>query len=105
MLELVVVIIIIGIISAIAIPKFQDLIIATERAATKATASELSAAASVAYTKYKIDKTPMPTSCADFGKYPYVENNLSSSYTISGTVPDCSITGPTGENMKFFVPN
>ncbi len=105
MLELVIAVLLIGILAAVAVPRFQELTIAAQNAGLKATASELSVAASVAFTKFKVDGTPMPTLCSDYGRAPYIENVVSSVYTITGNVPNCELTGPTGASVTFFVPN
>lgn len=53
LIELIIVIVIIGILAAVAIPKFQDLTTAANRSATKGLAAELGAATAINYAKVK----------------------------------------------------
>lgn len=115
LIELIIVIVIIGILAAVAIPKFQDLTTSAQRASTKAIASELGAAASIAYAKSKVDGTAMPSTCAGYNTTVYLQaaipavaasDTTTSGYIIGGTFPDCTVahTSEPTVTMPFKVP-
>lgn len=91
LIELIIVIVIIGILAAIAIPKFQDLTDSAEKAAIKGVAAELGGAAAIAYAKVKADGTGTLPTCATINTTAYMSAVITG-YTIGGTDPACTVT-------------
>lgn len=107
LIELIVVIVIIGILAAVAVPKFQDLTSSAQTATNKGLAAELGAAASVAYAKSKIGTGTMPTTCAGINDAAYMQKLVdTTAYTIAGTFPNCTIrdSGSKGDAASFVIP-
>jgi len=105
LIELIVVIVIIGILAAIAIPKFTALSDAAQASTTKAMASEMGAAAAMAYAKSKVDGTAPPTGdCGVFNSTTYLQAVLPTNYSVSGTIPSCTVSGPSSTSATFTVP-
>ena len=110
LIELIVVIVIIGILAAVAIPQFTTLTTAAQDSATKAVASELGTAAAIAFAKYKVDNTAMPTNCQGFGAL-LQGGAMPANYTITSTavstsaITTCTVNGPSGTSGTFIVPN
>ncbi len=91
LIELIIVIVIIGILAAIAIPKFQDLTASAEQAAVKGVAAELAGAAAIAYAKNKTDGAPALPTCATINSATYM-SAVVTGYTVGGTDPNCTVT-------------
>jgi prepilin-type N-terminal cleavage/methylation domain-containing protein len=111
LIELIIVIVIIGILAAIAIPKFADLSASARTSALKATASELSASAALAYAKKQAGTiTTLPTSCADYGTSTYMAPPVDTTqYSFSGdpTADTCAVypaTASSAAAVPFTVP-
>ncbi len=109
LIELIIVIVIIGILAAVAIPKFQDLTTSAQNATTKGMAAELGAAAAIAYAKAKANNTSVITDCTAFGGTDYIQGGLSADYTIAtGTISannnTCTLNGPSGTTATFTAP-
>jgi MSHA pilin protein MshA len=94
LIELIVVIVIIGILAAVAIPKFQDLTTAAQQSTVNALAAEMGTAGALAYAKNKVDNTAMPADCAALNGTTYMTTPIDTSkYTIGGTIAGgCTIT-------------
>lgn len=99
LIELVVVIVILGILAATAIPKFVDLSDDAAKAAVDGVAGAVSSAASINYAARKISTAkglPVGTCAAALG---LVDGVDTSKYTIAGTVTtdgivsNCTVTG------------
>ena len=109
LIELIVVIVIIGILAAIAIPKFQDLTASAQQSATKAMAAELTAAAAIGFAKSKVDTSiTAPADCE--GAATFLQGGLAgvtaSGYTIETAAdgfPNCTVKGSTGTAENFYV--
>lgn len=107
LIELIIVIIIIGILAAVAIPKYLDLSAQARESAVKAQAANLAAAAAINFASKKTGGDgEYPTDCAD------VETLLSATmddkYTITGTGTGygvtCTLTHSDGGTADFTVP-
>lgn len=87
LIELIVVIVIIGILAAVAIPKFQDLTTSAQQSTVNALAAEMGTAGALAYAKNKIDGTAMPTTCALLNGTTYMTTPIDTAkYTIGGSI-------------------
>src|SRR5436190_5041322 len=108
LIELVIVIAIIGILAAVAIPKFINLSTNAQSAATTAIAGALSAANSSNYAARKVNVAlgvPI-TNCADVANA--LQGGLPTGYTITSaavavdiTSAACSLTGPNSTTATF----
>jgi MSHA pilin protein MshA len=101
LIELIVVIVIIGILAAIAIPKFQDLTTDARNNTIKAIAGSLSSGYALAYAKNQISTSfTMPTSCANLATTAFMGSAIDTTtypVTDSGTWPTgCTVSGPSG---------
>lgn len=114
LIELIIVIVIIGILAAVAIPKFANLTGKAEANAAKAIAGELSSAAAIAYAKKKLDPTATyPSTCAGINTATYLQAPLpaqgasdatGTGYTFGGEFPNCTVTTPGGASGSFVIP-
>jgi prepilin-type N-terminal cleavage/methylation domain-containing protein len=95
LIELVMVIVLIGVLAAIAIPKFVDLSADAKQAAVDGVAGALSSAASVNYAARKVNAAngPAVDNCDDVGAL--LQGGLPSGYSIaaSGVANDATNTG------------
>jgi len=97
LIELIIVIVIIGILAAIAIPKFQDLTTAANRSATKGLAGELAAAAAINYANAKANTasgTYSAPDCSAAGMGPLMSSGtIPANYSFTpGSNGACTIT-------------
>lgn len=107
LIELVIVIAIIGILAAVAIPKFIDLSSTAQTATTTAVASALAAANSSNYASRKLSASlgVSVTNCTDVANA--LQGGLPTGYTItSGSVSadatvTCTLTGPNSTSATF----
>ena len=104
LIELIVVIVILGILAAIAVPKYIDLESGAKKAAVASTAGALSAASAINYAAYKADPTATTTfenveSCGDvatklmntFDTNKYTIKNSSTSFSGTPLVNPCEV--------------
>jgi len=90
LIELVMVIVILGILAASAIPSFYDLSGNAEQAAVDGMAGALGSASAINYAVQSMGAGGVAvTSCADLAGA--LEGGLDSDYTITGTIPDCAV--------------
>lgn len=105
LIELIAVIVILGIIAAVAVPRFVDLSTAAESAALNGVASSLTSAGSLNYAASVAGSAGLDdsleadevASCADVAGL--LDGGLPSGYTVataSTGFPDCEVTGPGG---------
>lgn len=91
LIELVVVIVIIGILAAIALPKFTNLATSANAASLKAIASNLSSAQAADYAVKKNAGTGTILGCTT-SLNTLLSPALPVAYVVSGTAPDCTLT-------------
>lgn len=96
LIELVVVIVILGILAAVALPKFVDLTGDAEKAAAAGVAGALASATSINYGAKKVNNAAAATLnqanvCTNAILAPLLQGGLPTGYTIGGT-GDCSAT-------------
>jgi len=113
LIELVMVIVLIGVLAAVAIPKFVDLGSDARAAAAAGVAGGLSSAAAVNYAARKVDPNKAGTApvngCEDVG--PLLQGDLPDGYTITPSTTaiaadatvTCTVTGPSGSSASFVV--
>jgi MSHA pilin protein MshA len=99
LIELIVVIVILGILAATALPKFIDLSTDAKRAALQAVAGALSSAGTINYgarmlgassTSYASGMTTSAAACSSLG--PIMDGGvIPAGYTFAGTVPNCNV--------------
>ncbi len=107
LIELVIVIAIIGILSAVAIPRFINLADNAQVAATTAIAGALSAANSTNYGARRLSSSfgVAVTNCTDLANA--LQGGLPSGYTITSgaaaadTTVTCTLTGPSSTTATF----
>ena len=108
LIELIIVIVIIGILAAIAIPKYQDLTATAQTNATKAIAGELAAAAAITYAASKSGAASAPVyggTCAEVTGF-IAGGALPNGYSVvagSGT-GNCVVNGPSSTTANFSIP-
>lgn len=101
LIELIMVIVILGILAATALPKFVDLSSDAKSAALKGVAGALSSAGSVNYagraisSVYGTQVTTGADTCAAVATA-ILEGGVPSGYTVTGTPPDCLVTQDDG---------
>lgn len=107
LVELVIVIIILGILAAVAVPKFIDLSSDAKTAATSSVAAALSAANSINYIARKANATKgvAISNCTDLSTA--LQGGLPTGYTIGSlaaavdTTVSCTLTGPSSTTATF----
>lgn len=108
LIELIIVIVIIGILAAIALPKFLDLTSSAQSNTNKTLGAELSAAASIAYADYKVNgasSTNYQGACSSTELGNYVSGGFPSGYTVAGSNQACTLTHTaTGAIVNFNIP-
>jgi MSHA pilin protein MshA len=104
LIELIIVIVIIGILAAIAIPKFQDLTASAQDSANKASAAQLSSGAAIAYaaTKAGVTGATYDPTCSTIANYSQ-GFTLPTGYSLTGTAPNCTLGNGT-KSYPFTVP-
>lgn len=107
LIELIIVIVIIGILAAIAIPKYQDLTATAQANATKAIAGEMAAAAAITYAASKSGAASAPTytsTCSDTVIGGYLTGGMPTGYSVAGSAASCVVTGPSSTTATFSMP-
>ena len=107
LVELVIVVIILGILAAISVPKFIDLASDAKSAATTSIAASLTSANAINYISRKVSiSNGVPVSnCTSIANA--LQNGLSSGYTITSlavstdVTSSCTLTGPSSTTAIF----
>jgi prepilin-type N-terminal cleavage/methylation domain-containing protein len=112
LIELVMVIVILGVLAAVAIPKFVDLKADAVQAATQGVAGALSSASAINYAARSVStaKGAAVTNCTDVGSTTIMQGGLPTGYTItaavvaSGASVNCTVTnaGPPSATATFM---
>lgn len=107
LIELIIVIVIIGILAAIAIPRFQDLTTTAQTNANKAVAGELAAAGAIAYAKNKADGASTPlANCGTINSSTYLAAALTDYTVVEGSGTTCTLKHiASGTTQSFTLPN
>jgi prepilin-type N-terminal cleavage/methylation domain-containing protein len=104
LIELVMVIVILGILAAVAVPKFVDLTADADQAAVKGVAGALSSAAATNYAARKANSTNGSTvsNCTDVGALvnPAVSAITSAAVSANAAVT-CTVTGGSSKTATF----
>jgi prepilin-type N-terminal cleavage/methylation domain-containing protein len=109
LIELVIVIVILGLLAAVAIPKFIDLSTDAKQAATNGVAGGLSSASGINYAARKANaaKGSAVANCTDGGTL--LQGGLPTNYTITAatvtvdTTVTCVLTGPGATTANFTI--
>ncbi|MDP1656887.1 MAG: type II secretion system protein [Rubrivivax sp.] len=107
LIELVMVIVILGILAAVAIPRFVDLRGDAQVASVQGVAGALSSAAAINYAARSAGNAAGlgVTNCTDVG--PLLQGGLPANYTIASVTvsttgtASCTLTGPNGNTATF----
>ena len=109
LIELVMVIVILGILAAVALPKFVDLMGDAQAAATLGVAGALASASAINYASRSISSTKAGTAavstCTDASAL--LQGGLPAGYTVSGasvaagSTVACTVTGPSSSTGAF----
>ena len=95
LIELVMVIVILGILAAVAIPKFVDLKGDANQSVAKGFAGALASAAAINYAANQANATanPLYATCADVAGG--LQTALPTGWTVAGTKPNCTVSDGT----------
>lgn len=107
LIELVIVIVILGALAAVAVPRFIDLSQEANEAAVAGVAGGLSSASAINYAAFKADSGDYENvnNCTDVSVA--LQGGLPTGYTITAAAvaedaaEDCTLTGPEGDTATF----
>lgn len=103
LIELVMVIVILGVLAAVAIPKFVDLKGDAAAAASKGVAGALASASAINYAQHQVSSAvTLYTTCAGVVSG-LAGGTVASNFTIGGTAPNCTVTNTDGGAAATFV--
>jgi MSHA pilin protein MshA len=94
LIELVMVIVILGILAATAIPRFVDLSAEAETAALNGVLGAAQAAVAINYAAAQVGAASQITDCGDVAAE--LQGGLPTGYSIAGGASPCALTGPGG---------
>lgn len=105
LIELVMVIVLVGILAAVAIPKFVDLKADAALSASKGVAGALASASAINYAANKANPTanPLATTCTDVQSH--LTNTPTANFTIGGTAPACTVFNSDGGGTVSWAMN
>lgn len=100
LIELVVVIVILGVLAAVAIPKFVDLKAEAATAANKGVAGAAASATAINYGAYAAGKAsavnPTSLDCTDASIGALLQGGVPAGHAIAGTKPNCTVSDSAG---------
>jgi prepilin-type N-terminal cleavage/methylation domain-containing protein len=107
LIELVIVIVILGILAAVAVPRFIDLSEEASQAAVDGIAGSLSSGSAINYAAFKADNPDYENvnNCQDVENT--IQGGLPANYDITAAAvaedaaADCTLTGPDGHTASF----
>lgn len=106
LIELVVVIVILGILAAVAIPKFIDLKAEAATAANKGVAGAAASATAINYGSYSAGKSgstnPSSLACTSASIGALMQGGVPSPHSIGGTAPSCTVSSTDGGTAASF---
>ena len=94
LIELVIVVVLIGILSAVAIPKYVDFKAEAALGASRGVAGALAAASALNYAENKVRAVTLVTTC--IGVVDLLTNPLATNFTVAGTAPACTVANSDG---------
>jgi len=109
LIELVVVIVILGILAAVAVPRFVDLQDEAAQASAEGIAGNLASAAAINYAKSKVNKTvsyafsDKTGTCEESDFTSVLQSNLPDNATLTGSYPNCTVNYE-GASADFGIP-
>lgn len=95
LIELVMVIAILAILAAVAIPQYVDLKQQAGTAAASGIAGSLAAAAAIDYVKAKANGTTATAACTNAAMGPLMAGGIPGSWTVGGSSPNCTVSDGT----------
>ncbi|NBB91646.1 MAG: prepilin-type N-terminal cleavage/methylation domain-containing protein [Gammaproteobacteria bacterium] len=107
LIELVIVIVILGILAAVAVPRFIDLSNEADQAAVAGVAGSLSSGSAINYAAYKAGNGNFVEVSNCTGAAGTIEGGLPTDYTITAgavavdTAVDCTLNSPEGNTATF----
>ncbi|RQD63143.1 MAG: type II secretion system protein [Desulfonatronovibrio sp. MSAO_Bac4] len=108
LIEIIAVLVILGILAAVAVPRFLDLSSEAEKKAVEAVAGNLSSASALNYAAHVLESTQTTEVGNCTAVAGLLEGGLSDGYTITaadineGNSPvECTVTGPNGSTATF----
>jgi MSHA pilin protein MshA len=110
LIELIVVIVILGILAATALPKFVDLSAEARTAGVQGVAGALVSASSIQYAASAVGRAgaiavTSGAACNTTLANNLLEGGLPTGYGINGTIPSCVITNGTAAASAVLIPN
>lgn len=103
LIELVMVIVILGVLAAVALPKFADLKGDAAGAASKGVAGALASASVINYAQKQVSSSvTLYSTCAGVVSG-LTGGTVSSNFTIAGTAPNCTVANSDGGTTATFV--
>ncbi|OOZ39001.1 hypothetical protein BOW53_13450 [Solemya pervernicosa gill symbiont] len=100
LIELIMVIVILGILAATALPKFVDLSDQAEQASIDGVAGALSSGTAINYAACKADHADC-TTVADCDDAAGTMQDIPTGLTYAGTAPDCTVTSASGYSSSY----
>jgi len=107
LIELVVVIVILGVLAAVAIPKFVDLKAEAATAANEGVAGAAASATAINYGAHAAGKVgaaaPSTLDCTNASIGALMQGGVPTKHTIGGSKPNCTVTSSDGGSTASFV--
>jgi len=114
LIELIVVIVILGILAATALPKFVDLSAEARNAGVQGVAGGLVSGSSINYAASAVGRTAASgvlaiasgvTACNGAAVAALIQGGIPAGYAVTGTVPGCTVTNGTAAASAVLIPN